>query len=64
VYISYTGHTQKNGVVSIGITIETAPFFCVYPVYTLYMQIAGFNNKTLSESRLQATAVCSRNMWW
>ena len=29
----YTGHTQKNGADSIGITIETAPFFCVCPVY-------------------------------
>ena len=28
-----TGHTQKNGAVSIGITIETAPLFCVCPVY-------------------------------
>jgi hypothetical protein len=27
-----TGHTQKNGAVSIGITIESAPFFCVCPV--------------------------------
>jgi hypothetical protein len=32
VYI-YTGHTQKNGAVSIYIQIETAPFFCVCPVY-------------------------------
>jgi hypothetical protein len=31
--LQYTGYTQKNGVVSIGIAIETAPFFCVYPVY-------------------------------
>ena len=29
----YTGHTQKNGAVSIMNIIETAPFFCVYPVY-------------------------------
>jgi hypothetical protein len=28
----YTGHTQKNGAVSIVFTIETAPFFCVCPV--------------------------------
>ena len=27
-----TGYTQKNGTVSIVKTIETAPFFCVYPV--------------------------------
>jgi hypothetical protein len=27
-----TGHTQKNGAVSIVFIIETAPFFCVYPV--------------------------------
>jgi hypothetical protein len=27
-----TGHTQKNGAVSIVFTIETAPFFYVYPV--------------------------------
>jgi hypothetical protein len=28
----YTGHTQKNGAVSIVIPIETAPLFCVCPV--------------------------------
>jgi hypothetical protein len=28
----YTGHTQKNGAVSIVNTIETAPLFCVYTV--------------------------------
>jgi hypothetical protein len=33
VYI-YTGHTQKNGAVSKVNSIETAPFFCVCPVYT------------------------------
>jgi hypothetical protein len=27
-----TGHTQKNGAVSIELEIETAPFFCVCPV--------------------------------
>ena len=32
-YHQHTGHTQMNGAVSIGITIETAPFFCVCPVY-------------------------------
>ena len=33
----YTGHTQKNGAVSIVNSFETAPFFCVCPVmYTLY----------------------------
>jgi hypothetical protein len=30
--VEYTGHTQNNGAVSIAFTIETAPFFCVYPV--------------------------------
>jgi hypothetical protein len=29
----YTEYTQKNGAVSIVFTIETAPLFCVYPVY-------------------------------
>jgi hypothetical protein len=29
---NYTGCTQKNGVVSIVFTIETAPFFCVHSV--------------------------------
>jgi hypothetical protein len=29
---TYTGHTQNNGAVSIVFTIETAPFFYVYPV--------------------------------
>jgi hypothetical protein len=29
----YTGHTQKNGAVSIVNSFETAPFFCVCPVY-------------------------------
>ena len=32
----YTGHTQKNGAVSIVNTIKTAPFFCVCPVYPPY----------------------------
>ena len=31
--MSNTGHTQQNGAVSIVNTIETAPFFCVCPVY-------------------------------
>jgi hypothetical protein len=31
--ISSTGHTQKNGAVSIVIPIETEPFFCVCPVF-------------------------------
>jgi hypothetical protein len=35
-YNKYTGYTQKNGAVSIVKTIETAPFFCVYPVLYLY----------------------------
>jgi hypothetical protein len=30
--ITNTGHTQKNGTVSIVIPIETAPFSCVCPV--------------------------------
>jgi hypothetical protein len=34
----FTGYTQKSGAVSIVNTIETAPFFCVCPVYT-HMQI-------------------------
>ena len=29
----YTGHTQNNGAVSKEFTINTAPFFCVCPVY-------------------------------
>jgi hypothetical protein len=29
---TYTGHTQKNGAVSIVNTIKTAPLFCVCPV--------------------------------
>ena len=29
----YTGHTQKNGAVSKEFTIDTAPLFCVCPVY-------------------------------
>jgi hypothetical protein len=28
----YTQHTQKNGAVSIEMSIVTAPLFCVYPV--------------------------------
>ena len=32
--IVHTGHTQKNGAVSKVNTINTAPFFCVYPVHT------------------------------
>jgi hypothetical protein len=30
----YTGHTQKNGAVLIVNIIKTAPFFCVFPVFT------------------------------
>jgi hypothetical protein len=29
----YTGHTQKNGAVSNLKPFDTAPFFCVCPVY-------------------------------
>ena len=32
VWCNNTGYTQNNGAVSIVFTIETAPFFCVYPV--------------------------------
>jgi hypothetical protein len=32
--VTYTGHTQKNDAVLIVIPIETAPFFCVCPVFT------------------------------
>jgi hypothetical protein len=32
--VLYTGHTQKNGAVSIVFTIETVPFFCVCPVFS------------------------------
>jgi hypothetical protein len=35
----YTGYTQKNGAVSINISIETAPFFCVCPVFTKIVQM-------------------------
>jgi hypothetical protein len=31
--MAHTGHTQKNGAVSKESTIDTAPFFCVCPVY-------------------------------
>ena len=31
--LTYTGHTQNNGAVLIVLTITTAPFFCVCPVY-------------------------------
>jgi hypothetical protein len=33
---TYTGHTQKNGAVSIVNSFETAPFFCVCPLYDLH----------------------------
>jgi hypothetical protein len=36
-YLHYTGHTQKNGAVSKEFTIDTAPFFCVCPVYAFYL---------------------------
>ena len=36
---AYTGYTQKNGVVSVVKTIETAPFFCEYPVYVKKLKI-------------------------
>jgi hypothetical protein len=32
-YFQYTGHTQKNDAVSTVNSFETAPFFCVYPVF-------------------------------
>jgi hypothetical protein len=32
--LACTGHTKKNGAVSIVNAIDTAPFFCVYPVFT------------------------------
>jgi hypothetical protein len=31
--LKITGYKQTIGAVSIGITIETAPFFCVCPVF-------------------------------
>jgi hypothetical protein len=31
--LQYTGRTQKNGAVSTVVTVETAPLFCVCPVY-------------------------------
>jgi hypothetical protein len=31
------GHTQKNGAVLIVFTIKIAPFFCVCPVFILYI---------------------------
>jgi hypothetical protein len=33
IYEQNTGHTQKNGAVSKVNSFETAPFFCVCPVY-------------------------------
>jgi hypothetical protein len=33
----YTEYTQKNGTVSIVKTIETVPFFCVYPVFLHFL---------------------------
>ena len=39
-----TEYTQKNGADSIVKTIETAPFFCVYPVLILH----GHLNMTTS----------------
>jgi hypothetical protein len=41
-YLKYR-YTQKNGAVSIVKTIETAPFFCVYPVYQfIYLRFKRF----------------------
>jgi hypothetical protein len=39
-----TGHTQNNVEVSIVFTIETAPFFCVYPVYSCYISLYPCTN--------------------
>jgi hypothetical protein len=36
----YTGYTQKNGAVSIVKIFKTAPFFCVYYVYTRVFRCA------------------------
>jgi hypothetical protein len=38
----YTGHTQKNGAVSIVFNTETAPFFCVYSVYLMQTNVHCF----------------------
>jgi hypothetical protein len=37
-----TRYTQKNGAVSIVKTIETAPFFCVYPVCTSLQHVCWY----------------------
>ena len=41
-----TAYTQKNGAVSIAKTIETAPLFCVYPVYMyVCMYVQGIHKR-------------------
>ena len=42
-----TGHTQTNGAVSIAFTIETAPFFCVYPVFRCSRRTRSVKSRSL-----------------
>ena len=48
--MEYTGHTQKNGAVSIDLEIETAPFFCVCPVLCIEKLITKLKNEQNSLS--------------
>jgi hypothetical protein len=54
--VCYTGHTQKNGAVSIVFTIETAPLFGVCPVYVRIMEITS-----IFDMRLIVIAACTIN---
>jgi hypothetical protein len=49
---SCAGYTQNNGAVSIVNTIETAPFFCVFPVFKLYVTSTCFIYNLLNGIRL------------
>jgi hypothetical protein len=51
IYI-YTGHTQKNGAVLIAFTIETAPFFCVYPVYIKLTKVKYLLEYTFCDGKM------------
>jgi hypothetical protein len=50
-----TGHTQKNGAVSLATHIWTAPFFCVCHVYLkkTYSFILSFYYETIDEHQLR-----------
>jgi hypothetical protein len=48
----YTGNTQTNGAVLIVFTINTAPFFCVCPVFSLNSNFSYSTESCLNKCRI------------